>query len=68
MDSSGWIEFFTGGPRAERIDLIFSCRSQSATGLAMADAIVYATAKDQGATVITGGADLKDLEDVIYIV
>ena len=36
-------------------------------GLAMADAIVYATAKDQKADVITGDADLKDLPGIIYI-
>ena len=36
-------------------------------GLAMADAIVYATAQDQGTKVVTGDADLKDLPGVIYI-
>ena len=36
-------------------------------GLAMPDAIVYATAKDQAAQVVTEDADLKDLPDVIYI-
>jgi hypothetical protein len=36
-------------------------------GLAMADAIVYATAKDQEADVVTGEADLKDLPGVVYI-
>jgi predicted nucleic acid-binding protein len=36
-------------------------------GLAMADAIVYATAKDQAADVVTGDADLKDLPGVVYI-
>ena len=36
-------------------------------GLAMADAIVYATAKDQDAQVVTGDADLKDLPGVIYV-
>ena len=36
-------------------------------GLAMADAIVYATAKDQEAELITGDADLKDLPGVVYI-
>jgi predicted nucleic acid-binding protein len=36
-------------------------------GLAMADAIVYATAQDQGAEVVTGDADLKDLPGVIYV-
>jgi predicted nucleic acid-binding protein len=118
MDSSGWIEFFTGGPLAERYAayltprhdiitptivlyevykkikrekgeetaLLFTGRL-SAThvvqltesiaylaadfsmrhGLAMADAIVYATAKDQEADVVTGDADLKDLPGVVYI-
>jgi len=32
----------------------------------MADAIVYATARDQDAQVVTGDADLKDLPGVIY--
>ena len=36
-------------------------------GLAMADAIVYATVKDQKAAVITGDADLKYLPGVGYI-
>jgi predicted nucleic acid-binding protein len=36
-------------------------------GLAMADALVYATAKDQNANVVTGDADLKDLPGVVYI-
>ena len=36
-------------------------------GLAMADAVVYATARDQEAQLITGDADLKDLPGVVYI-
>ena len=35
--------------------------------LALADAIVYATGKDQEAEVVTGDADLKDLPGVVYI-
>ncbi len=118
MDSSGWIEFFTEGPLAERYAAYFSPRHDriiptivlyevykkikrergeetallvsgqlSAShvvqltesiaylaadmsllyGLAMADAIVYATARDQDAQVVTGDADLKDLPGVIYV-
>lgn len=118
MDSSGWIEFFTGGPLAERYAAYFAPRYGLITptivlyevykkikrekgeetallfsgqlsrshvvqltesiaylaadmslrhGLAMADAIVYATAKDQDAQVVTGDADLKDLPGVIHI-
>jgi len=118
MDSSGWIEFFTGGPLAERYAAYFAPRYDRITptivmyevykkikrekgeetallfsgqlsaspiiqltesiaylagdmslrhGLAMADAIVYATARDQNAQVVTGDADLKDLPGVIYI-
>lgn len=37
-------------------------------GLAMADAIVYATGRDQEAEVVTGDADLKGLPGVMYIV
>jgi hypothetical protein len=33
----------------------------------MADAMVYATAQDQEAEVVTGDADLKDLPGVVYI-
>ena len=35
--------------------------------LAMADAIVYATAQDQEAEVVTGDADLKNLPGVVYV-
>ena len=34
-------------------------------GLAMADAIVYSTAKDQEVEAVTGDADLKDLPGVV---
>jgi toxin FitB len=118
MDSSGWIEYFTAGPLAERYATYFTPRyiciiptivlyevykkikrekgeetalllsgqlsanhmiplTESIAylaadlsllhGLAMADAIVYATAKDQNAQVVTGDADLKNLPGVIYI-
>ena len=118
LDSSGWIEFFIGGPLAQRYASYLSPRYQlitptivlyevykkikrergeetallfagrlSATqvihltesiaylaadlslrhSLAMADAIVYATAKDQEAEVVTGDADLKDLPGVVYV-
>ena len=118
LDSSGWIEFFTGGPLAERYAdyltpryqiitptvvlyevykkikrergeetaLLFAGRLNSTQvvqltesiaylaadvslrhGLAMADAIVYATAKDQDAEVITGDVDLKEFPGVVYI-
>lgn len=118
LDSSGWIEFFTGGPLAERYAPHLTSRYQLITptivlyevykkikrergeetallfagrlnatqvvqltesiallaadvsllhGLAMADAIVYATAQDQGAEVITGDADLKNLPGVVHI-
>lgn len=118
VDSSGWIEFFTGGPLAERYVAYLTPLSQVVTptivlyevykkikrergeetavlfagrlsatqvvpltdsiaflaadvslrhGLAMADAIVYATAQDQGVEVVTGDADLKDLPGVVYV-
>ena len=118
LDSNGWIEFFTGGPLAERYAVYLTHRYQVITptivlyevykkikrergeetallfagrlnathvvpltesiaylaadaslrhGLAMADAIVYATAKDQEAEVVTGDADLKDLPGVVYV-
>ena len=36
-------------------------------GLAMADANVSATARDQEAEVVTGDADLTDLPGVVYV-
>lgn len=38
-----------------------------AHGLAMADSIVYATARRHGATLITGDADFADLPDAVLI-
>jgi predicted nucleic acid-binding protein len=118
LDSSGWIEFFTGSPladryatylapryelitptivlyevykkikreRGEETALLFAGRLSATQvipltdsiaflaadlslrhGLAMADAIVYATAKDLEAEVVTGDADLKDLPGVVYV-
>lgn len=118
VDSSGWIEYFTGGPLAERYAAHLTPTTQLVTptivlyevykkikrergeetaivfagrlsatqvvpltepiallaadvslrhGLAMADAIVYATAQDQGAKVVTSDADLKDLPGVVYV-
>jgi toxin FitB len=118
LDSSGWIEFFTDGPRANRYVAYLTSRHQIITptivlyevykkikrergeetamqfagrlnathvipltesiaflaadlslqhGLAMADAIVYATGRDQEAEVVTGDADLEGLPGVVYV-
>jgi predicted nucleic acid-binding protein len=118
LDSSGWIEFFTGGPLAERYAPYLTSRYQHITptivlyevykkikrergeetallfagrlsatqvvkltesiallaadvslryGLAMADAMVYATARDQEAEVVTGDADLKYHPGEVYV-
>jgi predicted nucleic acid-binding protein len=117
LDSTGWIEFFTAGPLANRYapylsekdlitptivlyevykkikrergepDALLAAGRMSATplvpltqsialhaadvglkhGLAMADAIVYATALDQDAQLVTGDSDLKNLPGVVYI-
>ncbi|MGE0643365.1 MAG: type II toxin-antitoxin system VapC family toxin [Nitrospira sp.] len=118
LDSSGWIEYFTDGPLAERYApyfaprysiltptivlyevykkikrergeetaLLLSGRMQTTEvvpltesvaylaadlslrhGLAMADAIVYATAQDHQVEVVTGDADLKELPGVVYV-
>ena len=118
LDSSGWIEFFTDGPRANRYAAYLTPRFQIITptivlyevykkikrergeetalqfagrlnathvipltesiallaadlslqhGLAMADAIVYATGRDQEAEVVSGNADLEGLPGVVYI-
>lgn len=119
LDPSGWIEFFTDGPKANRYAAYLTSRYRLITptivlyevykkikrergeetalqlagrlhathvialtesiallaadlslqhGLAMADAIVYATGRDQEAEVVTGDADLKGLPGVMYIV
>jgi predicted nucleic acid-binding protein len=118
VDSSGWIEFFSGGPLADRYESYLKNPRQLITptivlyevykkikreqgeekallaagqlnstqvipltesiallaadfslkyGLAMADAIVYTTAQDQRAQLITSDADLKDLPGVVYL-
>lgn len=118
VDSSGWIEFFTGGPLADRYasylknparlitptivlyevykkikrehgeeKALLAAGQLSSTqvipltdsiallaadlslkhGLAMADAIVYATSQEQGARLVTSDADLKDLPTVLYL-
>ncbi len=118
VDSSGWIEFFSGGPLADRYGpylkdpsnvitptivlyevykkikreygeetavlavgqlnstkiiplseslALFAADLSLQHGLAMADAIVYATSQDQGARLITSDADLKDLPNVVYV-
>lgn len=118
VDSSGWIEFFTAGPLAERYASYLTPSTQVVTptivlyevykkikrergeetailfagrlnatqvvpltesiallgadlslrhGLAMADAIAYATAQDQGIQMVSSDADLKDLPGVVYI-
>ncbi|MDV3293222.1 MAG: type II toxin-antitoxin system VapC family toxin [Nitrososphaerales archaeon] len=36
-------------------------------GLALADSLVYATAKEVGARVVTGDPDLRDLEGTIFL-
>jgi predicted nucleic acid-binding protein len=118
VDSSGWIEFFSSGPRAGQYASYLSRPSELVTptivlyevykrikrergeeaalasagqlhgtvvvplsdsiallaadlsirhGLAMADAIIYATALEQGAQLVTSDADLQDLPNVVYI-
>lgn len=118
LDFSGWIEFFTDGPKANRYAAYLTPRHHLITptivlyevykkikrergeetavqfaerlhaiqiipltesiallaadlsiqhGLAMADAMVYATGLDQEAHVVTGDADLEGLPSVVYI-
>jgi predicted nucleic acid-binding protein len=118
VDSSGWIEYFSGGRLAERYGSYLARPAELITptivvyevykkikrqrgeelalrvmasltstevipltesiallaadvslqyGLAMADAIIYATARDQEAEVLTSDADLKDLPGVVYL-
>ena len=38
-----------------------------AHGLAMADSLVYATARRFGATLVTGGADFEGLADAVVV-
>lgn len=44
-----------------------SAETSISNGLAMADAIVYATSKKYGAELITSDADLKGLDGVSYL-
>lgn len=118
VDSSGWIEFFSGGPLADRYathlrnpaevitpvivvyevykkikrergeaTALLAVGQLTATqvvplteaiarlaadlslqhGLAMADALIYATAQDERAQLVTSDADLKDLPGVTYL-
>ncbi len=118
VDSSGWIEFFTGGSNARRYGRYLNRPSELVTPtivlyevyklvkrerteeeallavaqiqktrlvplseslalaaadaslelrLAMADAIVYATAKAEGAELVTGDSDLRGLPGVTYL-
>jgi len=118
IDSSGWIEFFSGGALASRYAPYLKDSTQLVTptivvyevykkikrergeetallaisrltatevipltesiallaadlslhhGLAMADAIVYATSRDQNAQLVTSDADLKNLPAVVYL-
>jgi predicted nucleic acid-binding protein len=118
VDSSGWIEFFSSGPRAKQYTAYIARPSELITptivlcevykrikrdrgeeaalasvgqlhatdlipltetialraadvslrhGLAMADAIIYATSLEHGAQIVTSDADLKDLPKVVYI-
>ncbi|MEA3403692.1 MAG: type II toxin-antitoxin system VapC family toxin [Armatimonadota bacterium] len=117
MDSSGWIDYLTDGPRADRFeeylqaddllvpaivlyevykwmkrevseheamavaarlrhhqvvpldqDLALEAADTSLRhGLAMADAIVYATARHYSATLVTGEADFSAIPDGEYI-
>ncbi len=118
VDSSGWIEFFTGGSNAGRYGRYLNRPAEHVTPtnvlyevynhvkrerteeeallavaqiqktrlvplseslalaaadaspelrLAMADAIVYATAKAEGAELVTGDSDLRGLPGVTYL-
>lgn len=118
VDSSGWIEFFTGGPNARRFGRYLRKPAELVTPtivlyevyklikrerteeeallavaqiqktrlvplseslalaaadaslelrLAMADAIVYATARAEGAELVTGDRDLRGLPGVTYL-
>ena len=117
VDSSGWIEFFTNGPLADRYARhlekaaevivptivlfevykkikrerneetalaavatmqnthvlplteelsLLAADASLQHGLAMADAIVYASAVQENAQLITSDSDLKDLPKVVY--
>ena len=118
VDSSGWVEFFSGGLLADRYAALMKDTAQLVTptivlyevykkikrergeeaallvagclnatkvipltesiallaadlslhhGLAMADAIIYATSLEEKAQVVTSDADLKDLPNVVYL-
>lgn len=52
---------------SHRIHRIARRRCERTTWVGDGRCVVYATAKDQKAEVITGDADLKDLPGVVYI-
>lgn len=60
IDCSALLEYFAGGPNAE------AARLAAQTGLAMADAIVLATARVHGAELWTQDADFAGLAGVRY--
>jgi predicted nucleic acid-binding protein len=117
VDSSGWIEFFTGGPLADRYEPLLKDENEVVTptivlyevyklvkrerseeealqviavmertkiidltdtialaaadlalehGLAMADAVVYATARAEGVPLVTSDGDFAGLPNVTY--
>ncbi len=44
-----------------------AARARRQHGLALADSLVYATAKEVGAKLVTGDPDLRDLEGTIFL-
>ena len=57
FDSYGWIEYFTEGPLAGKYARYIEEVSEE-----MADAIIYATAKREGAKLVTSDEHFKGFE------
>jgi len=69
VDTCAWIEWLIGSETGDKIDalLLEAARVCAAHKLATADAIIYATARNNNAELLTCDAHFKALEGVNYV-
>lgn len=81
VDSSGWIEFFADGPRADRYApylkrpdevvtptvVLYEVYRKLRHSLSMADAFILATARHANCPLVTSDAHFQELSGVTYI-
>ena len=73
VDSCGWVEYFIDGPLSDRYAQFLKKPKMLVTppvvqyALPMADAIVYTTALEHNAAVITGDIHFRNLPKVTFI-